>query len=444
MAADLEDWLDGLSRADLVGLVRGLASQVDGAGAWVALQHLRDDRDPGVMRSQVDAVLTPRSGFYAYRQANDYASDADGVVSLLVEAADSPDLPLVPTIERALTLVTRTVLRADDSSGMLGDLADRLLDAHATAVRGLRDQLSLKERRRIADWLVKFRYGGKQDFFDPDIVAYATGLGEEGVARYRAAIADQDLGRYGRYPLERLAVLDRDPLAIVAAHGGEPASARLAEGIVDDLLEAGLDEDARRYARIGLALPAAAQTPKLVDLLVEHALATGDASEALRLRRERLSRHPESGSFGKLRETAMGLEVWDAERPAAEEVLRTRVSWQFLSYLMYEGRDDEAWDFAMEHPDAARVASRWPELCARRAQRHPAQTLPIYRRLVTEVLEVADKRNYMQAAHLLIAMRQAAALAGDVGGFAAFRAEIVELNRRRPTCIAILKKSGVA
>ena len=111
---------------------------------------------------------------------------------------------------------------------------------------------------------------------------------------------------------------------------------------------------------------------------------------------------------------------------------------------MNEGRDDEAWDFAVEHPDAARAASRWPELCARRANRHPAETLPAYRRLITETLEVTDKRNYMQAANLLIAMRRAAESAGEPDGFEAFRAEIVEANRPRPTCIAILRKSGLA
>ena len=67
-------------------------------------------------------------------------------------------------------LMTQTVLRPDDSSGLLGDLVDRLLDAHARAVCGLGEVLTVKERRRIADWLVKYRYGGKQDFFDPDIV----------------------------------------------------------------------------------------------------------------------------------------------------------------------------------------------------------------------------------------------------------------------------------
>lgn len=444
MSADLGDWLDGLSKDDLVDLVRGLVSQVGGAGDWLVLRQLRGDRDPLALRAEVDGVLTPRSGFYSYRRANEYSAGAEGVVALLVEAAGSPDLPLVSTIERALTLVTRTVLRVDDSSGWLGDMAERLLAAHAAAVCGLADVLSAKERRRIADWLVKYRYGGKQDFFDPDIVAYAPGLGDVGVARYRAAIADQDLGRYGGYPLERLAVLDQDSVALVAAHGGEPANARLAEGIVEDLLEAGLDEEARRYAHIGLSLPAAAQTPKLVDLLVEHALATGDTAQALELRRNRMLRHPDSAAFGKLRETATALGVWEAERLGAEDVLRARASWQFLSYLMSEGRDDEAWDFAIAHPDDARAASRWPELCARRAQQHPAETLPVYRGLIVETLEVTDKRNYLHASNLLLAMRQAAAAAGETDGFEAFRSEVVEMNRHRPTCIAILKKSGIA
>ncbi|MBP2436616.1 hypothetical protein [Microbacterium amylolyticum] len=117
---------------------------------------------------------------------------------------------LVPVIERAIVLVTRAILRSDDSSGLQGDIVSELLDAHAEAVRSAYPPLTQPEQTRLVKWLISFRYGGTQDFFDPDIVAYAPALSAKSLDRYRRAIEQMDLGPYGRYPLERLAVLARD------------------------------------------------------------------------------------------------------------------------------------------------------------------------------------------------------------------------------------------
>lgn len=443
MTESIDTWLQGLTRTDLIELLLELATEVEGAAAWLALQQLDDTQDAVGLRHEVDAVLTPRGGFYSYRQANDYAYDAQGIVRLLEGSADEASPDLLPVIERAIALVTRTILRADDSSGAMGDIVRGLMDAHARGARHAADALTAKERRRIADWLIRYRYGGKQDFFDPDIVAYAPALGDDGVARYRAGIAKQDLGPYGQYPLERLAVLDRDEQAIVASHGGEPANAAVAASIVESLSEARLPEAALRYARIGLGLPHTHRTQRLADLVVQHELDAGDADAALQLRRQQLARHPGAEVFGSLRATASQLGVWEEERAGAERVLRAGSAWQFLNYLLQEGRDDEAWQFALANPQAATAASRWGELCARRALTHPADTLPVYRELVTGTLEVTDKRNYGTAAKFLVAMRGASAAADQREAFERFLAETVEANRRRPTCIEAFRRAGL-
>lgn len=110
------------------------------------------------------------------RKSSFYAVAGQDVVAALKERAASGTPELVPVIERAITLVTRVILRSDDSSGMQGDMVRGLLDAHATAVRSATPSLSQQEQTRLVRWLMKYRYGGSQDFFDPDIVAYAPGL----------------------------------------------------------------------------------------------------------------------------------------------------------------------------------------------------------------------------------------------------------------------------
>jgi hypothetical protein len=437
----ISDWLGMLTREELHDLIEDLALEVPGLEPRLALAMAAETEDLQVLKQQVEEFVKPTRRFYDYGDANAYAAEASDVVEHLVAAAEEPSLELLRLIERALTLVVRAILRSDDSSGLQGDLARTLMEAHARAAHGLADQLPAKERRRLAEWLVTFRYGGTQDVFDPDVVAYAAALGPDGVERYRAKLATVTFSRYDQYAVQRLAVLDRDEAAILAAHGGEPQNALVAQHTVKDLLDADLHDAAVRWARHGLTLSAAERANALVDVLVEDALARGAVAEARELRWERLRKYPSSGTFGSLRELAVAHGDWESERSAAEEVLRERRGWEYLGYLLHEGRDDEAWDFARAHPDAANSARAWPLLCERRRRTHPDETLPIYRDLVAAVLENADRRNYRSAAALLEEMRTASTAAGPDGEavFARFLAEVWETNRRRPSCLEILR-----
>ncbi len=442
MKNDSLDWLRQLSAADLIGLIEDLTLDVDGVAQWLALQRLSDTADPVGLREQVDDTLAPRSSFYRYGRANAYADGGWELVQLLSEVAEEPTVELLLVIERAMTLVTRTVLRADTSSGAMGVLMDSLMETHAKAARGLAGVLTSKDRRRLADWLVKFRYGGKQDFFDPDVIAYAEALGDDGIERYRLALGKYDLGTYGEYPLRRLAVLDRDAEAIVSTHGGEPTSAVQAKWVVEALAEADLHDEARRQAARGLALPGAERTNGLADYLVQDFLAQGEIEAAVALRRDQLAKHPSSTTFDDLRRTAEGAGIWEQERPVAEQVIRDRVPWYFVDHLLHQQRNEEAWDYAVAQPEAATGSGQWGELCKRRSRTHPADTLPIYRQLITATLETTDRRNYHAAAELLQLLKIASDAADDPEGFAHFLALTLESNRRRPTCMQILHAAG--
>ena len=74
-------------------------------------------------------------------------------------------------------------MRADDSDGMIGDLARRVLDLHREAcVAGVADPQAL------AKWIVRFCFED-QDFFEVDPVAYVGALGEKGLTVYRHEVA---------------------------------------------------------------------------------------------------------------------------------------------------------------------------------------------------------------------------------------------------------------
>lgn len=438
-------WLDALDADELRELLRAAASRIPDMGDWLALQGAARADDPAEVMEIVNRVLTPHRRFYEYRQANDYAADAYDTVELLAARAVHGSPGLVRVIERAITLVTRAILKSDDSSGMQGDLVRTLLAAHATATRTSSPPLTRAEQKRLVTWLITYRYGGTQDFFDPDIVAYVPGLSSASIDQYRQAIAGIELGPYGSYPLTRLAVLDRDRDAILAANGGEPDNSLLAARIVSDLEEAGLHGDAVDYARRGVAMGGRGWDQKLVTFLVDDAFSRGDVEQAVTLRRDWFARFPVSSTFGTLRDTAERAGVWERERGNAETLLAERDAAAYVAYLLGEDRADEAWDFATAMVAVSDRPGLWLDVCARRAQIDPSDTLPVYRAIVTDTLTVTDKRNYRSAASVLTTMRAVAASAGpeSTTEFDAFLAETVAANRRRPTCIDAFARAGL-
>ncbi|SJN46592.1 Gll2284 protein [Microbacterium esteraromaticum] len=439
----LESWLDGLDEDSIRDLLEEATLRVAGLADWLETRRAAASDDPAELLTIVNRDLTPRRRFYDYWQANRYASDAYDAVELLRTQSANATPALVPVIERAITLSTRAILKSDDSSGAQGDLVRRLLEAHAQAVRAASPALSQAEQTRVVKWIIKYRYSGAQDFFDPDIVAYAPGLSEKSITQYRTAIASTDLGEYGTYPLTRLAVLDRDRDAIVAAHGGEPKNAQLARRLVADLEEAGLHDDAVAYARIGIALDGQGWNQQLVTFVVDDALLRGAESEAIDVRRAWFARFPLASAFTALRETAEQVGEWQTEKADAEALLAQHSPQSFAQHLLDEDRNGEAWEFAVSRFAVDGAHATWLNLCQRRATTAPADTLPVYREIVQQTLEVTDKRNYRTAANVLKTMRDAAVAAGPDGerSFEAFLAQVVDQNRRRPTCIEAFRKA---
>ncbi len=444
----LDAWLATLDEDRLRDLLDQAAASAE-VRALLAREHSADTGDLTEAKAQVEYWLKPSRRFYEYRQANAYVADAQHVLQLLAAASGTrPSLDLLRLVERAITLTVRTILRSDDSSGAQGDQIHTLLRLHTDVAAGLAGDLPAKERRRLATWLHAFRFTGEQDFFDPDVAAYAAALGPVGVERYRALVEESagdhsDLSAV-RYSRGRLAVLDRDAEAIVAVIGDGLTRAHQVVDVVQALDEAGFDRLAVRHAEAGLALPRSPHHTVLVDRLVRDAVERGDLAEATRLRHAEFSLAPGSRSLAAMRSAARASGEWETLRADAEHHLAEKAPWEWLGVLMNEDRDEEAWDFARAHPDAARAGQSWERLCARRVRTAPADTLPVYRDLVTQVLERADRGNYITAARLLTALRAAADAADRPGDFHAFLAATVEANRRRPTCLAEFRRAGLA
>ena len=204
--APVDALIAGLTVDELREVVSAAVDRHDDVERQVRLIAGRGSSDLAQLRAAVDRGLRTRR-FLDYRESGGWAGAAQPIVAELGNAVDaSPSRELVTLLQRAIGHVVKVIMQADDSAGLIGDVARELLHLHARAC-----DAGVADPGDLAAWMIRFGFDD-QDFFEVDPVRYASALGESGLAAYRSAVtARRDGDAFPvRYALERLAILDRD------------------------------------------------------------------------------------------------------------------------------------------------------------------------------------------------------------------------------------------
>jgi uncharacterized Zn finger protein len=432
----LEELLRSLDAAQLREVVAAAAERHEDVERAVRLLAARSTGELAQLRTEVDRGLRTRR-FLDYRQSLEWARAAQPILAELSVATESaPSQELVELLQRAVGHVIKVMQRADDSAGLIGDLARELLALHAQAC-----EAGVADPRKLAAWMVRFRFTD-QDFFEPDPVRYAGALGEAGLAAYRQAVCeheheDEFAARYAR---ERLAVLDGDTEAIVALLGGNLTNAYQFVRVAEAMAELGRDEEVLAWTARGIAQTNGWQTAKLYDLACAVHERRSAPLEVLRLRRRQHARMPSGSTYAELRAAAQTLDAWPIERDAARELLRARDPGALVDALLSDGEPELAWQTASMLPDDDIGPQRLLRLAESREATRPAEALAAYWRVADEVLQTTDRRAYAHAIRILQRARAAAQGAGELEAFSDDIAQLRERHRRRPTLVAMLDK----
>ena len=130
------------------------------------------------------SLIRSNANLHVWDVANDHGDRMQRAVDLLDNALLSKDPSEVFEVTtKALASAMTVIARADDSSGIIGDACQRLLDLHPQAAA-----LAKAPFPRLVKWMIKFQFEGKVDYFQIDPVAYAPALGKTGMAHYRAEL----------------------------------------------------------------------------------------------------------------------------------------------------------------------------------------------------------------------------------------------------------------
>ncbi|MGC5021451.1 hypothetical protein [Micromonospora sp. DT47] len=399
-----------------------------------------------VDRLRWDRRRDPYRGRREYSQtARQVAEECDRLV-----AEGRADLA-VPVLRKAVDRVTRALMYLDDSSGIVGDDLQELMDLYARACTA-----APPNPVSLAGWLVKLECDGPGW---PRVVLsdFAPALGERGIAeverlvaeRARAADPESWTAAFAVRDLrEQLAEVSGDVDRYVAVLAEHLASAVQYQRIAEAQRAAERRDEAIDWARRGVAAnPGSPNMDRLRDLLVDLLVAAGDTPGAVRVRREEFTRHPTATAYRSLTDTE-ATAGGDDPTGWAMGVLRDRITQQpayaseLVDLLLAAGRDDEAWQEALHHRRWL-AGSQWQTLLQRRAATHPAEVIQPYRDLVEQaILNSADKRRYRRAVALLPALRAAYQATGEPAAFPRYLAELRTEHKRRPTFLTTLDAAG--
>lgn len=434
----VEELLDVLSTDELREVVVWAAEWHEDVERRLRLMAARSTGDLGQLRAEVDRGLRTRR-FLSYRDSVEWARAARPVLNELEAVVrTAPSQGLVELLERGISHVVKVIqTRADDSSGLVGDLARDLLNLHAKACdAGVADPV------KLARWMIRFRFV-EQDFFGADPVRYRSALGEDGLAEYRSLLAAQDDqdGFAARYARERLAVLDGDSETIVALLGGDLSRPHQFIRVAEAMAELGRDDEVVAWARRGIAQTSGWQTDQLYDLACDAHMRREELLEALSLRRAQHERTPTSSTYHRLRRAAEAVDAWPLERDAARRALRERNPAGLIDALLDDGDADLAWQAAAATRESDLGDHAWLRLAEARQKTHPADALLVYWRLIDSTLQTADRRAYASAVRLLKRAGEAAAHTGQTAEFEARLLTLREQHRRRPSLISMLDKA---
>jgi len=268
-----------------------------------------------------DAVLPlirTRAELWRWRASNEHGRQMHDAVEILERAAATEDPAVVFTVtQKAIASALKVIMRADDSSGIIGDACRALLDLHPSIATAARPAPA-----KLVDWMIKFQFDNECDYFHLDPVAYAPALGDKGMTAYRARLAAIEAGLGPRrsedqrwsgphshdwftldHIAQRLAVYDRDVEAIIRTHARDRRVAAWLQDTAEALAEIGETDLAIDWAKRATDFDRGHQSQQAARYWCT-LLAENRPDEHLAARVEVFRRWPSSSTAGALHDAA--------------------------------------------------------------------------------------------------------------------------------------------
>jgi len=403
-----------------------------------------------------DAVLPlvrTRADLSRWRMANAHGVQMHRAVEILRTAVETDNPAVVFAVtQRAIGSALKVIMRADDSSGIIGEACSDLLGLHAELAA-----MAKPPTAKLVDWMIKFQFDNECDYFSIDPVAYAPALGEQGMAKYRSRLGALAAGlgprpaeseRWGSphshdwftldWNAQRLAVLDRDVAAIISTHARDQKVAAWLEDTAHAMEEIGEFDLAIDWAQQATDFDRGHQSLKAAGYWCQ-LLATHRPDELVAARVEVFRRWPSSSTATSLFRDAG--DTWPAYRDEVLELLAASPRDAVLFALL--GLDDLQLAWNLAHSLGLADDRTWRELAKAYEKVDRLAVLPVLTRLVEHDLTETDAQHYGFAARRLAKMRTLAAGTDAAAEVDQLVAELRQTHRRRPRLQLEFDRAGL-
>lgn len=408
------------------------------------------------MTALADAVLPlirTRADVWRWNVADAHGARMHEAAAILRQAAEDDDPAEVFVVtQRAIASALKVIMRADDSSGIIGDACRDLLELHPIAAARARPAAT-----KLVDWMLKFQFDNECDYFTIDPVAYAPALGAAGMAAYRDKLGERAAALGPRPPedqrwssphsgewltldwnAQRLAVFDRDVDAIIRTHARDRRVAAWLMDTATALMEIGEVDTAIDWAKQATDFDGGHQARRAADYWCE-LLAQHRPNELLDARVETFRRWPSSTTAGNLYQDARA--AWPDYQDEVFERLTPRPRDAVLFAQLSLKDVPLAWNLARTLGlDDDRS---WSDLAKAYEKLDPVAVLPVYTGLVERELADADARHYRKAARRLKKMRKLAAGSSESAEVDELIADLRGRYRRRPRLQLEFDRAGL-
>ncbi|WP_267244895.1 SWIM zinc finger family protein [Streptomyces sp. PR69] len=455
-AQDLDAWLSGLPREELLTLVRELIAEDRQLRRRLELRAASARGDLAGVRARVRELLDvspfARYGYVEYADARAYADQAGQALSAIRGLTGSGRADDAITLSReAMRLLAEAAESVDDSDGWLGQLGAGLADAHLDACRAARP-----DPGDLARWLVGHALGGLDDgLTDIDPLDYEDVLGDEGMTVLRQLAVEAWRGNRRGWAekclMERLAKAGGDVDTMIAVYAADLApNGHTHLTIARELDAARRSDDALRWAERGIrdTRELSAVDTALVDYLCDRYGAAGRLADAVALRRDHFRARRSLLAYQRLRAAARAADCWPAERAGALTLLRADAERQqgrhggpvLVDALLDDEDADAAWQAA-----AATGASdaQWRTLADQTRATRPADALAVYLRLAEPLTRQTGNTVYEHLVSLLLSIRDCHCRLGTHDDFTAYVTTLRTAQRRKRNLMRLMDDHGL-
>ncbi|MEU5265088.1 DUF6880 family protein [Amycolatopsis sp. NPDC021455] len=416
-----------------------------GAETLADLLHAQAERDPE-LRHSLELRAATQSGDVseAHRLLDtavtdgnvEYTAKIGAVLDTLQRMLDAGSrADLAPLARRTVDDISEVLEQSGDHAGDLGDRLDRAVELYARACAA-----RPPDPEKLADWILEVEFDGPGRPVI-DLAEFATALGEPGLKRIKSTVDDvlaasgpghrRDVAERLR---EQLAEVLGDVDELVAILSAKPPRVDVSLKIVRVLRAAGRHSEAIAHAARALTHDKQPLPPEQPE------------DETSR-RRKDFDAKPGRETYAALREAAQAAGKWTVQRRDALACLRERAAEgveqadELVRVLLDDGRPDEAWRACVRFGAAPELKL---ELAEQRAAEHPAETIPVFREHVEELIERKDPQAYQEAARRLKLLRTLHKRAETPDEFTAYLAALVETHRRKTRLITEIRTARIA